>query len=179
MFNNRRYPWYLQKYSEFVQLYDNLYKIGDYVTPLDLGSMFDLSTISGTALFQMGMAWGLTGSPTYYDGLIYDVDDWSQTKVWSGQPQDINNQIYRNFIKMNAYMYGRNYSLILIKEALEILLDGLNYNVSVNESDMAVSINITASSALLRILQEMQSYDSHFLGRLPGIQVTFKYTEVD
>lgn len=179
MFNNQRYPWYLQKYPNFVQLYNDLYAIGDNFTPLGIGSMFDLSKISGVALFQMGMAWGLAGSPTYYDGLIYDVDDWSETKVWSGQPQDINNQLYRNFVRMKAYTYGKNYSLILIKEALEILLTGFQYIATVTEKYMAFTINITASSALLRILQEMQSYDSRFLGRLPGIAVSFNYIATD
>lgn len=179
MYDNQNYPWYLQQSPIFVTLYNGFFKVGEYMTPLPLGNMFDLDNISGTALFNLGMAWGLTGSPTYFDGLIYSIDDWSETKVWSGQPQDINNQIYRNFIKMNAYMFGKNYSLTLIKEAFEILLQGLGFSITVTEETMSFTINITASSGLLRILQEMQSYDSHFLGQLPGIKINFNYIAND
>ena len=179
MYNNQDFPWYLQQVPEFVSLYNSFYDIATNITPLPIGEMFDLEQLQGTALFLLGQAWGLTGSPTYYDGLIYNVDNWSEDKVWSGQPQSINNQIYRNFVRMKAFIYGRNYSLELVRDALAILLDGFQYTASVTENYMAFTINITAPSAILRILQEMRSYDDTFLGQLPGIHYDFAYTATD
>ena len=175
MFNNQNYPWYVQQAPSFKVLYDGFYTVANYATPLGIGSMFDSQALQGTGLFQLGMAWGLTGSPTFFDGLIYDVDNWSDLKVWSGQPQDVNKQIYRNFIKMKAYIYGKNYSLTVMKEALAILLSGFQYIATVTEGYMSFTINISANADVLRILQEMQSYDQRFLGHLPGIKILFNY----
>lgn len=179
MVDNQNFPWYLQQSPIFLALYNGFYNVALNMTPLEIGDMFNLEELEGTTVFQLGQAWGLTGSPTYFDGLIYNIDEWSTDKVWSGAPQSMNNQIYRNFVRMKAFIYGKNYSLELIRDALAILLDGFQYSASVTEDYMAFTINVSAPSAILRILQEMQTYDPRFLGQLPGIHQTFAYTATD
>ena len=58
-------------------------------------------------------------------------------------------------------------------------MDGFQYTASVTENYMAFTISITAPSAILRIIQEMRSYDDTFLGQLPGIHYDFAYTATD
>lgn len=179
MQQNFLYPWYIQHSPNFVKMYDELYDLVAMASPLGIGDAFDLTKMSGTALTRLGILWGLQGAPKYFDGLVFKIDRWSETKVWSGQIQDIDNNIYRNFIMMHAYINGRQYNLQLIKEAISILLGSNPYTLTVDEGYMTFTINLTASSDTLRVIQELQSYDRHFMGKPSGISYTFNYIPME
>lgn len=178
MVPNNNYPWYIQQYPEFVQLYNRLYDIVAQASPLDLQDMFDIDKMNGEPLFRLGILWGLQGAPKYYDGMIYKVDEWSDIKVWSGQAQDIEGKIYRNFVRLHIYCNGRPFTLGLIAEAIAFLMEGEEYKLSVDEGYMNFTINLEADKEVLRIIQELQSYDAHFLGKPAGISYKFNYKPI-
>lgn len=175
MVPNYNYPWYIQHAPSFVKLYDRLFDIVSMATPLDVGYSFDLAKMGGDALFRLGILWGLQGAPKYYDGLIYKIDDWSDVKVWSGQARDIEGDIYRRFVTLHAYCNGRSFTLGLIGEAIAILMGDSEYKLTVDEDFMSFTINLEGDPETLRIIQEMQSYDPHFLGKPSGISYKFNY----
>lgn len=175
MIKNQNYPWYIQHNPQFVSVYDGLFELASNASPLGLGDLFNLDKVYGDALFRLGILWGLQGSEKYYDGLIYGIDNWSETKVWGGQVQSVNQQIYRNFVRLHAYCWGRNFNLQLIQDAFNILLAGYDFTVTVDEDLMKFTINLTARSDILRIVQQIQSYDPHFIGKPVGIAYTINY----
>lgn len=179
MQNVQSYPWYVQHSPKFVTLYNALFDIVAQASPLGLGDTFDLDKAFGAALRRLGVMWGLQGAPSYYDGLIYKVDNWSQEKVWGGQVRDVDATLYKNFIRMHMYCYGRQYNLQLISDALAILLSDFPYTVTVTEDFMNFTINLTAEPDTLRIIQQLQSYDRHFLGKPSGISYTFNYIPME
>lgn len=179
MVPNYNYPWYMQHSPKFTKLYDDLYDIVAMASPLGIGDAFNIKNMTGSALTRLGILWGLQGAPTYYDGLIFKIDRWSQAKVWSGQVRDFENAVYRNFVLMHAYVNGRQYNLQLIKEAVDILLGDNPHTLTVDEGFMKFTINITAAPDVLRIIQELQSYDRHFIGKPSGISYEFNYIPME
>lgn len=172
---NYNYPWYIQKTPSFTKLYDALFDIASMATPLGAEDLMFPDKATGEALFRLGILWGLTGAPKYYDGLIYAVDNWSDTKTWSGQLKDVEGKLYKQFIKLHAFCNGRQFNLQLIKDAIAFLMEGKSYKLTVDEGFMSFTINIEGDASDLRILQEMQSYDRRFLGQPSGIQYSFNY----
>lgn len=180
MYDNQNFPWYPQQVPEFKKLYDGLFPIVSQASPLDIWHIFDVNQLTGLGLLWFGRYWGLRGMwGAVTDGLVYDIDKWSTDRKWSGEFKDLNAQIYRNFIKMKTYINGRNYTLGLIKEALDILLAGHKFEVTVTEEYLHFIINLTASSEVLNIMFNLEKYDSQFLGKPSGISYEFKYTPKD
>lgn len=180
MYVSYSYPWYLQKSVNFTTLYDGIAEVAQNISPLGIGDFFNYLTLpAGQPLYQLGKIWGLLGSPGFYDGLIYDIDKWSETKVWSGHLRNLDDILYRNFMKMKMYIQSKPYSLTLIRDALNMLLDGTEHTITVDEDLMSFVINISATTEVLRIVQEINSFDSTFLGKPTGVSYTFNYVATD
>lgn len=179
MFDNQNYPWYLQQQGIFKTLYDGFFPIVSNASPLGIEDAFNVNQLKGLGLLYFGRMWGLRGTwGAVTDGLIYDIDMWSTNKKWTGELADLDAQIYRNFIKMKAYINGRQYTLGLIKEALAILLDGYEYTLTVSEDFMNFTINITADVAALNVMYNLEKYDNQFLGKPSGISYSFNYQPI-
>lgn len=167
----------MQHAPKFVKIYDGLFDIFNYASCLDVADEFNVNQITGRGLLNFGHLWGLRGVwGGQTDGLVYSIDLWSDDKVWSGSMKDADAQIYRNFIKMKAYMNGRPYNLKLLKEALDILIDGTPATVWIEEGYMSFIIHITGPSALINMFYNMAQYDPFFLGKPTGISYTWDYT---
>lgn len=174
------YPWYLQSSPVFGALYSGFSDVAEQMSPLGIGDFFNYLTVpAGQPLYALGKIWGLIGAPGFYDGLIYDIDKWSGDKVWTGELQTLDDMLYRNFLKMKMYIQGRPYSLILIQEALEVLLAGTEHTITVPEDVMSFEINISATQEVLTVIQEINAFDSTFLGKPAGISYRFNYTATD
>lgn len=157
-----------------------MFPIVSLATPLDIYQIFDVNQVTGQGLLNFGRMWGLRGIwGGTTDGLIYNIDKWSTDRVWSGQMKDLEAQIYRNFIRMKAYINGRPYSLTLLKEAMAILMGTREYEMWIDEDFMTFTINIKASSEVLNFLYNMEQYDTHFLGKPTGISYKFNYINVN
>ena len=180
MYVSNSYPWYLQQSANFTALYNGLASVAQNISPLAIGDFFNYHTLpAGQPLYTLGKIWGLLGAPGFYDGLIYDIDNWSETKVWSGHLRDLDDILYRNFMQMKMYIQGKPYCLTLIHDALEMLLTGTEHVITVTEDLMSFQINISASSEVLRIVQEINSFDSTFLGKPTGVSYRFNYVAID
>lgn len=185
MYDNQNYPWYVQKSPVFKTLYDGVFPIVSAASPLGLADILDIDSLEGNSLYRLGNIIGLRGNPYFFDGLIYNADKWSDVKVWSGAVASINEQLYRNYVRMKAYLqarattYTQGFSLVLIKEAMDIVLSGLNYSVTVDEGFMEFIINIEAETEVLGVFRLLQSYDRLFLGKPVGIKYTFNYIATD
>lgn len=176
MYNNQNYPWYMQKSPGFVALYNGLFEVIKNVSPLGIGDAFNIDKLpAGDALFTIGKMWGVTDNPSFFDGLIYDVDSWSETKVWSGSVSTLEATLYRNYLRMKIFMQNNRYSLITLKKALEILIGNGDAEVSIDEYLMGFTINIKADRETIRILQTINSYDLYFMGQPCGIHYEFNY----
>ena len=176
MFDNQNYPWYAQQSGTIKTLYDGFFPIAVDMSPLGIGNAFDINTLEDIALFNFGTMFGMSTRPQYFDGLIYDIDQWSGTKVWSGHIEDFESHIYKNFIRMKAYIAGRPYSLNLLKEAFEILTDGLDQcSVWVEENYMSFIIHLDAPVEVTRLFMQLNSFDLHFMGKPSGISYSWDY----
>ena len=176
MYDNQNYPWYMQKSPGFVALYNGLFEVIKNVSPLGIGDAFNIDELpAGNALFTVGKMWGITDNPSFFDGLIYDVDSWSETKVWSGSVSTLETTLYRNYLRMKIFIQNNRYSLITLKKALEILIGDGNAEVSITEDLMKFTINIKAGREMIRILQTINSYDLYFMGQPCGIHYEFNY----
>lgn len=172
------YPWYIQQAPRFVRLYEGFYNVFLAASPITARSAFDVGTLTGTPLLNFGLIWGLRGAwGGSTDGLIYNIDAWSTDRVWTGSMRDTDASIYRNFIRMKAYINGRPYTLQLIKEALEILVSDSSATFWVEEGYMSFVIHIKASGAVLNMFYNMTQYDPFFLGKPTGISYTWEYEQ--
>lgn len=180
MQKNPVYPWYLQKSPIFTKLYDGMFEVAKNISCLDIGDFFNYRTVpTGVPLARLAKVWGIGNVLGYYDGLVYDVDNWSADKKWSGTLQTVDDSITRNFMQMKMYIQGKHFSLTMIKEALEILLQGVEYTASVTENSMSFEINISTTMEVISILQGISGFDSAFLGKPSGISYSFVYTATD
>lgn len=174
------YPWYLQQTDAngpFVIIYDSLFWLVCKASPIGIGNFYNIRVMKGAALANLGSLFGLTADLGYSDGLVFNFDKWSTTKVWSGQVTEIGLTFYRRYIKMRGGTDRRPFSLNTIKRAMGILLSGYHYTVSVEESHMHFKIKLTSGQGVLETFQELLSYDPTFLGQLPGISYEFEYIE--
>lgn len=185
MLDLQNYPWYIQRSPTFSKLYNGVFSAFAPASPLGLGDYYDIDKLTGKALYNFGTIVGVRGNPFFPSGLIYNVDKWSETKVWSGDTSDIEEDTYRNYVKLKAFLQAQsvgflqNFSLNLLKEAISILLKGHNYTVSVDEEFMSFTINITSDEETLRILQQLQSFDKNFFGKPTGILYKFNYIQTN
>lgn len=180
MQKNPAYPWYLQKSPVFTKLYDGMFEVAKNISCLDVGDFFDYRAVpTGVPLARLAKVWGVGSVLGYYDGLIYDIDKWSTDKNWTGTLNTVDDSMTRNFMQMKMYIQGKQFNLIMIKEALAVLLQGVEYTADVEEDDMSFVINISAPSDVISVIQGISSFDSAFLGKPSGISYSFVYTATD
>lgn len=134
MIENNNYPWYLQQTSGFSTLYSGFFPIAEAASPLGIGDAFNIDLAQGAMLYRLGTYWGMSGSPYVWDGLIYNVDNWSETKTWTGGLRQLGEEFYANLIKAKAYAYGRPYSLETLKGVFERVFEGMEYDVKIHET---------------------------------------------
>lgn len=134
MIENNNFPWYLQLSPTFKTLYDGFFNVAVDASPLGIGDAFNIDEMTGLMLFRLGTYWGMTGSPYVWDGLIYNIDKWSETKTWTGGLKEVGTKLYANMIKAKAYAYGRVYCLETLKGVFERLFDGYEYTITIQET---------------------------------------------
>ena len=178
MINNFDFPWYLQESETFLALYNGFLDVAVTASPLDLGDAFNINKMKGLMLYRLGTYWGMSGSPYVWDGLIYNIDLWSDVKTWTGGLKELGQELYANIIKAKAFAYGRPYSLKTIKGAVERLFAGQEYQIEVLESTMEITISLTASRSLLETFIEAKAFDLTFIGKPTGIKVVWDYNFV-
>ena len=146
MIENNNFPWYLQQSDTFVTLYNGFFSVAEAASPLGLGDAFNLDLMRGAMLYRLGTYWGMSGSPYMWDGMIYDLDRWSETKRWTGGIKEIGSVLYSNMIKAKAYAFGRPFSLNTLNGVFERLFAGYIYNISVEETGSITSTVINEGS---------------------------------
>lgn len=177
MIENNNFPWYLQQSDAFLALYYGFFGVAELASPLGIGDAFDPDKMTGQMLFRLGSYYGMQGNPSFNDGLIYGVDNWSEFKTWTGGISSVAETFYRNFLKAKAYAYGRPYSLETLKGVLDRVFDGITYSATITEEYMSFTINITASQEDLRSFIDMRAFDLFFIGKPVGINVEWNYIE--
>jgi len=177
MIRNYDFPWYLQNTSSFLALYDGFFNVAATASPLDLEKAFNIDEMSGQMLYYLGVYWGLSGSLVIWDGLIYDVDKWTSLKVWTGTGEkELSREMYANIIKAKAYAYGNPYSLNTIKEVFARVFANETYSLTVAESDMEITLTLSAAQNVLESFIEARAYDLSFIGKPAGIKVNWVYS---
>lgn len=179
MIENHNFPWYLQQSSTFTTLYYGFFSVAEYASPLGFGDAFNVDLAQGAMLFRLGTYWGLNGDGSLYDGLIYNIDKWSDVKVWTGGVKEIEEGFYRNLIKAKSYAFGRLYSLSTIKGVLELVFQGYDATFSVSETYMGLTITINAPEDVIRTFIEIKAFDLTFIGKPVGIKVDWQYNYTD
>ena len=133
MIENNNFPWYLQNSPTFTGLYYGFFDVASAASPLGIGDAFNIDEMRGAMLYRLGTYWGMAGSPYMWDGLIYDRDNWSETKKWTGGLKEIGSVLYSNMIKAKAYAFGRPFSLNTLNGVFERLFAGYDYNITIEE----------------------------------------------
>lgn len=175
MIQNNDFPWYLQESAVFLALYNGFFDVAVAASPLGIGDAFNIDAMSGAMLYRLGTYWGMNGSPYIWDGLIYNVDNWSDVKVWTGGLRELGQTLYSNLIKAKAFAYGRPYSLNTLKGAIDRMFNGQEYSATVTETDMEITITLTAARSLLEVFIEARAFDFVFIGKPAGIKVVWAY----
>ena len=175
MIENNDFPWYLQQSTVFLGLYTGFFDVAVAASPLGLGDAFNVDQMTGAMLYNLGTYWGMSGSPTVWDGLIYNLDEWSGVKTWTGGLKELGEQTYANLIKAKAYAYGRVYSINTLKGVLDRVFSGQQYSAEITESLMEVTITLSAARTLLETFIEARAFDLAFIGKPSGIKVTWQY----
>lgn len=172
---NQNYPWYLQKSKNFTALYDGLYNAAKDITPLDVYKFVypSLSNIAG--LLVLARIWRITGDPRYSNALLYNMDEWSGGKVWTGGLGELKENTFRRLVAVKAYMQGKQISLTTLSEAFDIIFDEESVDVTVSEGFMSFTINISGDKNAIRAFIEMRSLDPVLFGKTPGIHIDYNY----
>ena len=172
---NQNYPWYMQQSESFSGLYNDLFAIVSEASPLDVYKMAYLDFMYGKGLLNLGTIWRITGDPRFVDAMIYDLDNWSEGKVWTGGLGEVNAEMFRKIIQAKIFMQGRQLCLSTLKSVFDMIFDGTGITVEVEESYMHFDINITGDSDAGRLFILLKSLDPVFLGALPGISYSYNY----
>lgn len=181
MINNQDYPWYAQQEGTLQTLYEGFYPIACEMTPLGLGDIFNIDSLTGKALITVGYMYGLSSTGAYYNGLRWSVENWG-SNVWTGEPQTTREDIYKNYIKMKAYANGRPYTLQLLYDSLKILAEGfptLQFSVTEDPDTLSFVIEVSSTNSdELEAIQQITFIDSSFLGKPTGISYTWNFTQL-
>lgn len=175
MIENHDFPWYLQQSPTFSSLYYGFFPAAVAASPLGIGDAFDIDAMTGVMLVRLGRLWGIYGTPSVNNGLIYDIDDWSLIKLWDGDEGEAKETLYRNLIKAKMFANGRPYSIETLYGTFERALEGLEYQIDIVEQYMSVTIRLTASADVIRDFIEMRTFDVAFIGKPAGISVEWEY----
>lgn len=186
MVKNDNYPWYLQTSPVFSALYDGIYNVGKNISCLDAYKVFfpkvmanirdNLAALKGLNIYAT--LWQLqTEISSIQDALIYNNDKWSQSKKWDGETTGITINYFLQYIKMKNFIYQQPLTLNLIHEALEILLDGIEYTATVNETEYEITINIyTENEDAYSFMVGLTTTDKTLFGKPIGRKITYSIT---
>ena len=136
MIENNNFPWYLQQSSAFLALYTGFFDIAVDATPLALGNAFNIDEMQGAMLHRIGEYFGMATSAYTWDGLIYNMDAWSDGKNWTGGIRQLGEDFYSKIIKAKMYAYGHQYCLETLYNVFEIVFEGVEHNVRIIEQGM-------------------------------------------
>lgn len=175
---NQNYPWYMQRSESFSGLYVDLFDIVSAASPLDIYKIFYPDELTQGGLVALGKIWAITGDPAYTDALIYDLDQWSQDKVWTGGMGTIIEDVFRRLLKAKIYMQGRQICLDTLKKAFDIIFEGTGSEVTITEDYMSFTINVSGTNDTIRAFMRMRSLDVAFIGALPGIHYDYVFTDI-
>ena len=175
MIENNNFPWYLQQSPVFLALYTGFFDVAVAASPLGIGDAFNIDEMHGDMLYRLGTYWGMTGSPYVWDGLIYNYNNWSKTKTWTGGLKQLGEQFYSNLIKAKAYAFGRPYSLTTLKGVFERVFAGEPVTVEVEEDDMEITIQLTGDRNTLETFVQARAFDLSFIGKPIGVKVNWEY----
>lgn len=136
MIENNNFPWYLQQSSAFLALYTGFFDIAVEATPLALGNAFNIDEMHGAMLHRIGEYFGMATSAYTWDGLIYNMDAWSDGKNWTGGIRQLGEDFYSKIIKAKMYAYGHQYCLETLYNVFEIVFEGVEHTIKVFEQGM-------------------------------------------
>lgn len=178
MIENNDFPWYLQQSPVFLTLYTEFFDVAVDASPLGLGDAFNIDEMHGQMLYRLGTYWGMAGSPYVWDGMIYDLDNWSGIKTWTGGLRQMGEQFYADLIKGKSYAFGRPYSLNTLKGVFDRVFAGQNITVEVEEDYMELTIKLTGVRTVLETFVQARAFDYMFIGKPAGIKVNWQYNYV-
>ena len=175
---NQNYPWYMQQSASFSGLYEDLFNVVSNASPLDAYKILFPELATGKGLIELGKIWCATGDPAYTDALIYNLDQWSGSKVWTGGFGGVDEDVFRRILRAKIYMQGRQVCLNTLNEAFKIIFEGTNTTVTITEGQMSFLINVTGTSDEIYAFRRMRTLDLVFIGRLPGIHYDYVFVDI-
>lgn len=179
---NQNYPWYLQTSPNFVTLYEGMFNTAKNYSSLDSYKVFypeimaEISDRLG-AMYGLKVYAGLWQIPVEFsaivDALIYDVDNWSETKKWNGDVTGADLDWFLRYIKMKTFINQQPFCLNMIKNAMDILLGEESHNVTVTETEYAITVNLEISDEAATVVQGILVVDPTLVGKPVGKSLTF------
>ena len=179
---NQNYPWYLQTSQNFVTLYEGVFNVAKNYTSLDAYKVFYPEVMAEVpdrlgAMYGLKVYASLLQIPAEFsaivDALIYDVENWSETKKWDGDVTGADLDWFLRYIKMKTFINHQPFCLSLIKDAMAILFGDVYYNVTVTETEYAITVNIETTESARGILQGIFVVDPTLVGKPVGKSLTF------
>lgn len=149
MYNNRHWVWHFQDKPVMKTLYDGFFNIVSSASSDSAKEIIDVSTLGEGGLQKFASLYNIrTVGGVITDAFTWGISKWNdQTKFWNGSKTSQDNEFFRRYILMKTNMFGRQFSITLIKQCLDILLGtvGTDYECEVieNESSYSFEINIT------------------------------------
>ena len=139
-------------------------------SPITLAASYGLKTYAG--LWQIPVEFS-----AIIGALIYDVGDWSNTDKWDGDTTGASVDWFLRYIKMKTFINNQPLSLQLIHDAMDILFGELEHNVTVTETQYAITVNIETDSASTGVLQGILTVDPTLVGKPMGATITYNLGE--
>lgn len=183
---NQNYPWYLQTSQNFVVLYEGMFNVAKNFSPLDMYKVFYPEIMaeesdSLAASYGLKVYAGLWQIPVEFnaivDALIYDVGDWSDTDKWDGDVTGATLDWFLRYIKMKTFINNQPFSLQLVNDAMNILFGDIDHNVTVTETQYAITVNIETDSDSTGVLQGILTVDPTLIGKPMGATITYNLGE--
>lgn len=179
---NQNYPWYLQTSPNFVALYDGMFNVAKNFSSLDVYKVFYPEVMAEqpdamAASYGLKVYASLWQIPTEFSAiigaLIYDVGDWSDVDKWSGDATGASIDWFLRYIKMKTFINNQPISLQLIHDALDILFGDVEHDITVTETQNAITVNITTDSTSAGVLQGILATDPTLVGKPMGATITY------
>ena len=180
---NQNYPWYLQTSPGFTALYNGMYNVAKNITSLDAYKVFypeEMIKIHDNLAVLYGLKayanlWQIqTEFSSIEDALVYDVDKWSSTYKWNGETTGLSLEWLYHYIKMKNFINGQVFNLNLLHEALDVLFEGIEYNVEVTEENNTITVNITTENTeAISFFTGLLTVDKTLFGKPIGYQLIY------
>lgn len=179
---NQNYPWYLQTSTNFSSLYEGMFNVAKNFSPIEAYRVMYpdiMAEVTTTGSAENGLKifaslWGLPTEMYALEGaLIYDVDNWSETKKWSGSTSGIGKDWFLRYIKMKTFINSQPFSLQLIHDAMDILFGDEFHTITVTESGYNVTVNITTTEDAESVISGLLVVDPTLFGKPIGISISY------